>query len=129
SHLTISIKTSKDIVFRNLHMTGIWEWDDDLAGNYDELDWDYFTVETTQGLWLDHLKLDHSYDGLVDVKGFTSNFTFSYLDFDFQPTDFIREQIEWLEENYYGVKSPAESRYVRLREFLTPEQIILYAST
>lgn len=129
SHLTISIKTSTDIVFRNLHMTGIWEWDDDLAGNYDELDWDYFTVETTQGLWLDHLKLDHSYDGLVDVKGFTSNFTFSYLDFDFQPTDFIREQIEWLEENYYGVKSPAESRYVRLREFLTPEQIILYAST
>ncbi len=128
SHLTISIKTSKDIVFRNLHMMGIWEWDDDLAGNYDDLDWDYFTIETTTGLWLDHLKLEHSYDGLVDVKGFTSNFTFSYLDFDFQPTEFIEEQINWLEENYMGVKSPAESRYVKMREFLTPEQIILYTS-
>ncbi|WP_025724463.1 immunoglobulin-like domain-containing protein [Acholeplasma granularum] len=130
SHLTTIIKTSKDIVIRNLHLTGIWEWDDDMAANYDDQDWDYFTIETTNGVWLDHLKFDQSYDGLVDVKGGTSNFTISYLDLNFQVNDFIREQINYLEENYMSNenKTSANSRYVRLREYLNPEQIMEYTS-
>lgn len=130
SHLTTIIKTSKDIVIRNLHLTGIWEWDDDLAANYDELDWDYFTIETTQGVWLDHLKFDQSYDGLVDVKGGTSNMTFSYLDLNFQANDFIIDQINHLEATLMTdpTKNPANSRYVRIREFLSVEQIIEYTS-
>jgi len=130
SHLTSLIKTSRDVVIRNLHLTGIWEWDDDMAGNYDDQDWDYFTIETSNGVWLDHLKFDQSYDGLVDVKGGTSNFTLSYLDLDFQINDFIRAQMEWLEENYMDNPSfnAANSRYVRLREILSFDDILLFTS-
>lgn len=130
SHLTTIIKTSRDVVIRNLHLTGIWEWDDDMAANYDDQDWDYFTIETSNGVWLDHLKLDQSYDGLVDVKGGTSNFTLSYLDLNFQVNDFIRAQMEWLEENYLNnpTYNSVNSRYVRLREMLNFEDILLYTS-
>src|SRR5690554_1630053 len=130
SHMTTIIKNSKDVVIRNLYLTGIWEWDDDMAANYDDQDWDYFTIETTNGVWLDHLKFDQSYDGLVDVKGGTSNFTLSYLDLDFQVNDFIRAQMEYLEENYMNNPdiSAATSRYVKLREFLSFEDILEYTS-
>src|SRR5690606_31143054 len=132
SHLTSMIKTSSDIVIRNLHFTGIWEWDDGLAADYDENDWDYFTVETTNGLWIDHVKFDQSYDGLVDVKGGTSNFTISYLDLNFVENQFIRDQIEWLEENYMDdpTKTISNSRYVKLRKEagMSMEQIIRYTS-
>ncbi len=130
SHMTTIIKNSKDVVIRNLYLTGIWEWDDDMAANYDDQDWDYFTIETTNGVWLDHLKFDQSYDGLVDVKGGTSNFTLSYLDLDFQVNDFIRAQMEHLEENYMNNPniSAATSRYVKLREFLSFEDILEYTS-
>src|SRR5690606_14603554 len=132
SHLTSQIKTSSDVVIRNLHLTGIWEWDDGLNADYDENDWDYFTIETTNGLWFDHLNFDQSYDGLIDVKGFTSNFTISYLDLNFVPNQFIRDQIEWLEENFMDdpSKTPTNSRYVKLRKDagLSVEQIITYTS-
>lgn len=132
SHLTSLIKTSSDVVIRNLHFADIWEWDDDQAGNYDDNDWDYFTIETSNGVWLDHLKFEQAYDGLIDVKGGTSNITFSYFDMEFVANDFIEEQIDWLEENYMSdpTKSPANSRYVKLRkEFnLTPEQIVRFSS-
>lgn len=132
NHLTTQIKTSKDIVIRNIKFTGIWEWDDDFAANYDELDWDYFTIETTDGIWLDHLSFDQAYDGLVDVKGGTSNITLSYLWLDFQINDFLMEQFDYMEEEFIQNKKRSKdiSRYVRLREEfgLTKEQIAGYSA-
>jgi pectate lyase len=96
-HLTIQIKTSKDIVFRNLHLKDIWEWDELDNGNYKLNDWDYFTIETTDGVWLDHLKLEQAYDGIVDIKQNVKNVTFSWLDLTFVPNDFILAQFEYLE--------------------------------
>lgn len=132
NHLTTQIKTSSDIVIRNIYFTGIWEWDDDFAANYDELDWDYFTIETTNGVWLDHLSFDQSYDGLIDVKGGTSNITLSYLWLDFKINDFLEAQFDYLEENYIdkALKSEQNSRYVRLRKEmnLSKEDIMGYSA-
>lgn len=142
-HLTTQIKDAEDIVIRNIHFTGIWEWDDDLAANYDLNDWDYFTVERTKGLWLDHLTLDQSYDGLVDVKSGTANFTLSYFKLDFQHNEFIQAQIDKLEEEYqtylrdyaqeYSLEELKEkrattSRYAKLRLTMSMEDIATYAS-
>jgi|GEM_PF-777705 len=133
SHMTTRISYSSDIVFRNLHLTGIWEWDDDMAGSYDDLDWDYFTVENTDGLWLDHLTLDQAYDGLLDARLNSVNMTFSYLKLNFVPNDFMREQIEYLEQSLIVEGRPgrtaSNSRYMRMRQYVSMETILEYAST
>ena len=104
-HMTTHIKgniskgKSKNIVFRNLHLTGIWEWDEVDRGDYKSLDWDYFTIEDAEDIWLDHLTLGTAYDGLADVKGNTKNITLSWLNLDFGVDDFIKAQFDFLEEN------------------------------
>ncbi|NLL68628.1 MAG: hypothetical protein GX232_00255, partial [Acholeplasmataceae bacterium] len=46
-HATFSVKRAKNIIIRNLKFDELWEWDE--SGNYDNKDWDYFTVESTSG--------------------------------------------------------------------------------
>ena len=124
NHLTVHIKgNSKDIVFRNLHMTGIWEWDELDKGDYKVNDWDYFTLENVDGVWLDHLTINTSYDGVVDAKGNVQNVTLSWLDLDFSVNDFIEVQFNELEKN--RSKYPY---YNELRNNLTKEQIMTVAA-
>lgn len=98
-HCSFQISGSSDIVIRNLSLDELWEWDELTEGDYDENDWDWFTLENSSGIWLDHLTLHRSYDGLMDVKAGVSNVTLSWSRLVFEPTAFVRTQMDWLEAN------------------------------
>jgi len=104
-HAAFSIKRSNNIVVRNLKFDELWEWDEATKGDYDSNDWDYFTIDTVNGIWFDHIELGKAYDGLIDFKAGDSidqtvkNATFSYMKLVFTPNDFIRAQINYLEAN------------------------------
>jgi pectate lyase len=104
-HATFMIKYSHNIIIRNLRFAELWEWDEKTKGNYDSNDWDYFTLRDVDGIWFDHIEMEKAYDGLIDFKGEDDpedtvvNATFSFLDLDFQPNEFILEQFEYLEAN------------------------------
>ncbi len=104
-HAGFSIKRSHNIIIRNLKFSELWEWDEATKGDYDSNDWDYFTIDTVNGIWFDHIELEKSYDGLIDFKAGSSveesvvNATFSYMSLIFETTDFVRAQFDYLEAN------------------------------
>lgn len=109
-HATFSVKRAKNIIIRNLKFDELWEWDE--SGNYDNKDWDYFTVESTSGIWFDHIELGKAYDGLIDFKYGTpavDGATFTNLHFNFQPNAFIKAQLLHFENN------GGSSKYQKLR--------------
>lgn len=123
-HAGFEIDESKDIVFRNLKFSELWEWDDLDKGQYKRNDWDYFVIEKSAGIWFDHLTFEQAYDGIIDVKDGCSNLTLSFSKLDFNPNDFIRTQIDALEEN-----KDLYPYYQSLREKgITKEEIIRLAS-
>lgn len=123
-HLTTHIKGgSKNIVIRNLKLQGIWEWDEIDRGDYKALDWDHFTIEQAENIWLDHLTFKTSYDGLVDVKGGTKNITLSWLNLDFDVDEYIKIQFDWLEANQDRVPF-----YRELRQDVSRENIEIIAA-
>lgn len=99
SHATTLIDGSNDIVIRNLKLTGIWEWDELNQGQYKRNDWDYFTIEKSSNIWIDHITFEQAYDGIIDIKENTSNVTLSWSKLNFKPNAFIEEQINDLEEH------------------------------
>lgn len=99
SHATTLIDGSNDIVIRNLKLTGIWEWDELDQGQYKRNDWDYFTIEKSSNIWIDHITFDQAYDGIIDIKENTSHVTLSWSRLEFRPNTFIEEQIFFLEEH------------------------------
>ena len=124
-HLTTSIKgNSSDIVFRNLKFSEIWEWDESSEGGYKKNDWDYFTIEKTDGIWFDHLTFKNSYDGIIDMKKEVKNVTMSYLDLDFTNYEFINTQIEYLENN-----KESNPYYESLREKASIDEIKIMAAS
>lgn len=98
-HTSFEINESSDIVIRNLAFSELWEWDEVNEGGYKRNDWDYFTIEQSTGIWFDHLTFSRSYDGIIDVKDGCANMTLSWSRLVFETTDFIRAQIDWLEEH------------------------------
>lgn len=104
-HAAFSIKRSNNIVIRNLKFDELWEWDEATKGDYDSNDWDYFTIDTVDGIWFDHIELGKAYDGLIDFKAGSSisqtvrNATFSYMKLNFVPNAFIQAQFDYLETN------------------------------
>lgn len=98
-HVSFAIDDSSDIVFRNLHLAELWEWDEINFGTYKVNDWDYFVIEKSTGIWLDHLVFEQAYDGIVDIKEESANVTLSWSRLVFEPTDFINAQIDYLEAN------------------------------
>lgn len=124
SHLTVQMKgNAKNIVFRNLQMQGIWEWDEIDRGDYKALDWDYFTIEFASDIWLDHLTFKTAYDGIVDVKGGVSNITLSWLNLDFTVDQFINDQFTYLENNIERFPF-----YRELRQTISKEDIATVAA-
>lgn len=123
-HCSFQISGSQDIVFRNLAFDELWEWDESTSGAYDVNDWDWFTLENSSGIWLDHLTLNRCYDGLMDVKAGVSDVTLSWSGLVFEPTDFIRTQMEWLEAN-----AEANPYYQSFRgQGVSAEAMVTYAS-
>ncbi len=104
-HAAFTIKRSNNIVIRNLKFDELWEWDEATKGDYDSNDWDYFTIDTVDGIWFDHIELGKAYDGLIDFKAGSSvtqtvrNATFSYMKLIFVPNAFIQAQFDYLEAN------------------------------
>jgi len=98
-HASFLIDGSSNIVFRNLHLSELWEWDELDLGTYKRNDWDYFTVEKSNGVWFDHLTFDQAYDGIIDVKEESQNLTLSWSKLNFIENEFIKTQIDYLEEN------------------------------
>ena len=124
SHATTLIDGSNDIVIRNLKLTGIWEWDELDRGQYKRNDWDYFTIEKSSNIWIDHMTFEQAYDGIIDIKENTSNVTLSWSKLLFKPNTFIEDQINYLEEQ--RVSNPF---YDELRtQGVSIEDIILHSS-
>lgn len=98
-HAAFYLDRSEDLVFRNLYLSELWEWDEYSEGQYKRNDWDYFTVEDTNGVWFDHLTFDNVYDGVIDVKEYSRNLTLSWSKLNFKPNAFVDAQIDDLEEN------------------------------
>lgn len=104
-HASFNIKRANNIIIRNLRFDELWEWDEKDKGDYDTNDWDYFTVDTVNGIWFDHIELGKAYDGLIDFKAGSSvsasvvNATFSYMVLDYVVNDFIEAQFLHLEAN------------------------------
>ena len=123
-HAGISIDESSNIVFRNLRFAELWEWDEQDLGTYKRNDWDYFTVQESNGVWFDHLTFEQAYDGIIDVKEYSSNLTLSWSKLNFKLNDFIQEQIDHLELNQGD-----HPFYKSLRDDgITKEQIATLAS-
>ena len=107
-HASFNIKRANNIIIRNLKFDELWEWDEKTKGDYDSHDWDYFTIDTVNGIWFDHIELGKAYDGLIDFKaGSTTaasvtNATFSYMRLVFEPNAFILAQFEYLEANRHA---------------------------
>ncbi len=123
-HVKFEIDGSKDLVFRNLRFSELWEWDEIGQGGYKVNDWDYFVVEKSEGIWFDHLTFEQAYDGIIDVKEGAANLTLSFSKLDFNPNQFIALQIEALEANQEDYPY-----YQRLRNNgISKEDIIKLAS-
>lgn len=122
-HANFSIDGSENIIIRNLVFTELWEWDEKDNGQYKHHDWDYFTIEKSNGIWFDHLSFDQAYDGIIDVKEESSNLTISFSKFNFVPSDFITEQVNYLENN-----REENPYYNSLRNNLSKEEIEKWAS-
>ncbi len=97
-HAGFLIDGSNDIVIRNLSFSELWEWDEIDSGGYKTNDWDYFTIEDSRGIWLDHLEFSQAYDGICDVKANSGDITLSWSKLDFRPNAFVEAQIAYLEE-------------------------------
>lgn len=98
-HAAFLIEDSNNLVFRNIHFSELWEWDETSTGGYKRNDWDYFGLKNVNGIWFDHLTFDQAYDGIIDLREHSKNVTLSWSKLNFNPNDFISTQIYYLEEN------------------------------
>lgn len=101
-----NIKRCKNVIVRNLRFDELWEWDEASQGKYDKQGWDFITVDMgSSDVWIDHCDFTKAYDGVVDVKGGSSNVTISWCRFmgdDGGANSFVRQQIAELEKNPGG---------------------------
>lgn len=106
-HACFNIKTTQNIIVRNLKFDEMWEWDELSKGNYDKNDWDFIDLGnggTVTNIWIDHCTFTKTYDGIVDIKQGSSGITISWCKYvgDDGATNmnsFVRQQISALESN------------------------------
>ena len=102
-HAHFNLKRMTNVVIRNLRFDELWEWDESSKGSYDKQDWDFMTIDSaSKTVWVDHCDFAKVYDGVLDVKGGSSDVTISWCRFDpgeAGPGTFIRAQLDELELN------------------------------
>lgn len=107
-HCIWGVKSTANIIIRNLKFDELWEWDEDSRGDYDNNNWDFITLSvgggTVDHVWIDHCTFTKSYDGIVDNKGGVSNVTHSWNKYEgddgaTNSNSFVRQQINLLEAN------------------------------
>ena len=114
-HCTFNIKSTHNIIIRNLKFDEMWEWDEASKGNYDKNDWDYIDLSNggnAYDVWIDHCTFTKSYDGIVDFKAGSTNVTISWCKYTgddgaTNTNSFVWQQINTLESNknsyaFYG---------------------------
>ncbi|MDE7401361.1 MAG: hypothetical protein K2N17_04840 [Clostridia bacterium] len=74
THAGFSILSCDNVVFRNLEMDEMWQWEDAASsttgnvGDYDAFGWAYFKVAHSGYVWIDHCTFGKSYDGQIDYS-------------------------------------------------------------
>jgi pectate lyase len=106
-HCNFNLKSTSNIIVRNLKFDENWEWDEATKGDYDSNDWDFMTLGNggaATNIWIDHCTFTKAYDGIVDQKKTAANITISWCkyvgdDGATNPNSFVRQQINALEAN------------------------------
>ena len=79
THAGFKLTSCHNVVFRNLKMDEIWEWEDSNSsksskiGDYDKFGWAYFKISHCGQIWIDHMEFGKSYDGQIDYANPVSN--------------------------------------------------------
>jgi pectate lyase len=123
-HANFNIKSTGNIIVRNLRFDELWEWDESSKGDYDRNDWDFITLGnagTVSNIWIDHCTFTKSYDGIVDMKQGSYNITISWCKYTgddgaTNPSSFVWQQIDKLESNKSAY---AMYNFLRTRGFST----------
>ncbi len=106
-HATFNIKSTANIIVRNLKFDEMWEWDEASKGQYDKNDWDFIDLGnggSVSNVWIDHCTFTKAYDGILDTKAGSSAITISWCkyvgdDGATNPDSFVWQQINSLESN------------------------------
>ena len=62
-HCTFNIKSTHNIIVRNLKFDEMWEWDELTKGQYDKNDWDFIDLANggdVYNVWIDHCNVHQS---------------------------------------------------------------------
>lgn len=79
THAGFKVTSCHNVVFRNLEMDELWEWEDSSTttpqkiGDYDIFGWAYFKISHCGQIWIDHMTFGKSYDGQIDYANPVSN--------------------------------------------------------
>lgn len=79
THAGFKLTSCHNVVFRNLEMDELWEWEDSAIaspqkiGDYDKFGWAYFKISHSGQIWIDHMTFGKSYDGQIDYANPVSN--------------------------------------------------------
>lgn len=79
THAGFKLTSCHNVVFRNLEMDELWEWEDSSIaspqkiGDYDTFGWAYFKISHCGQIWIDHMSFGKSYDGQIDYANPVSN--------------------------------------------------------
>ena len=106
-HATFNLKSTANIIVRNLKFDEMWEWDEATKGNYDKNDWDFIDLGnggSVSNIWVDHCTFTKTYDGILDTKAGSSGITISWCKYTgddgaTNPNSWVRQQISTLESN------------------------------
>jgi pectate lyase len=106
-HAKMNIKSSSNIIVRNLKFDQLWEWDESTKGQYDRNDWDFFTLGdggVVSNVWVDHCTFTKAYDGILDTKAGCSAITISWCryigdDSATNTNSWVWQQINYLEQS------------------------------
>jgi pectate lyase len=106
-HTNFNLKSTSNIIIRNLKFDEMWEWDEASKGDYDSNDWDFITLSNggaATNIWIDHCTFTKAYDGIADMKKGTQYVTMSWCryvgdDGATNSNSAVRRQIAALEAN------------------------------
>ncbi|HEV2695783.1 MAG TPA: immunoglobulin domain-containing protein, partial [Verrucomicrobiae bacterium] len=106
-HCTFNIKSTHNVIVRNLKFDEMWEWDEASKGQYDKNDWDFIDIGnggSVSNVWIDHCTFTKTYDGILDTKAGSSGITISWCkyvgdDGATNANSFVRQQINYLEQS------------------------------
>ena len=106
-HCTFNIKSTHNVIVRNLKFDEMWEWDEATKGQYDKNDWDFIDIGnggSVSNVWIDHCTFTKTYDGILDTKAGSSGITISWCkyvgdDGATNANSFVRQQINFLEQS------------------------------